>query len=221
MAKFKVNYATWEGEASEKTVISSKDYLTAVAEFAEAHPSDIQFIDVNSLLGGFHRVPNPNWEDKKVSLEREQAEAERLAEEAERLAERLAEVELLKKIIIAADTPLQLSFTQLELLIENFLLFPTLEKGDEEIYSLREKLYMLSFWNTALQSSLQTRLLSQIASVASTPQKGTSSKSQNNPMAAASMLAASVGLSRMGKMNETLDEIAEDTEGVGDFFGDE
>jgi hypothetical protein len=214
MAKFKVNYATWEGEASEKTVISSKDYLTAVAEFAEAHPSDIQFIDVNSLLGGFHRVPNPNWEDKKVSLEREQAEAERLAE-------RLAEVELLKKIIIAADTPLQLSFTQLELLIENFLLFPTLEKGDEEIYSLREKLYMLSFWNTALQSSLQTRLLSQIASVASTPQKGTSSKSQNNPMAAASMLAASVGLSRMGKMNETLDEIAEDTEGVGDFFGDE
>jgi hypothetical protein len=217
MAKFKVNYATWEGEASEKTVISSKDYLTAVAEFAEAHPSDIQFIDVNSLLGGFHRVPNPNWEDKKVSLEREQAEAERLAEEAERLAE----VELLKKIIIAADTPLQLSFTQLELLIENFLLFPTLEKGDEEIYSLREKLYMLSFWNTALQSSLQTRLLSQIASVASTPQKGTSSKSQNNPMAAASMLAASAGLSRMGKMNETLDEIAEDTEGVGDFFGDE
>jgi hypothetical protein len=210
MAKFKVNYATWEGEVSQKMVISSKDYLTAVAEFAEAQPSDEKFIEVHSSLWRYHRVPNPNWEDKKVSLEREQAEAERLAE-----------VELLKKIIIAADTPLQLSFTQLELLIENFLLFPTLEKGDEEIYSLREKLYMLSFWNTALQSSLQTRLLSQIASVASTPQKGTSSKSQNNPMAAASMLAASVGLSRMGKMNETLDEIAEDTEGVGDFFGDE
>ena len=209
MPKFKLNYATREGEVSEKTVISSKDYLTAVAEFAEAHPSDIQFIDVYSFLGGDQRVTNPNWEDKKVSLEREQAEAERLAE-----------VELLKKIIIAADTPLQLSFTQLELLLENFSLFPTLEKGDEEIYSLREKLYMLSFWNTALQSSLQTRLLSQIASVTSAPQTGTSSKSQNNPMAAASMLAASVGLSRMGEMNETLDEIAEDTGGVGDFFGD-
>jgi hypothetical protein len=75
MAKFKVNYATWEGEVSEKTVISSKDYLTAVAEFAEAHPSDIQFIEVNSLLGGFHRVPNPNWEEEKVISEREQSES--------------------------------------------------------------------------------------------------------------------------------------------------
>ncbi|MDB4478560.1 hypothetical protein N9022_00055 [bacterium] len=176
MPKFKLNYATREGEVSEKTVISSKDYLTAVAEFAEAHPSDIQFIDVYSFLGGDQRVTNPNWEDKKVSLEREQAEAERLAE-----------VELLKKIIIAADTPLQLSFTQLELLIENFLLFPTLKESGGEIYPLREKLYMLSFWNTALQSSLQTRLLSQIASGTNTPQKG-NTKANWAPLAAAAAL---------------------------------
>ena len=179
---------------SEKTVISSKDYLTAVAEFAEAHPSDIQFIEVTSFLGGFQRVSNPNWEDKKVSLEREQTEAERLAE-----------VELLKKIIIAADTPLQLSFNQLELLLENFSLFPTLEKGDEEIYSLREKLYMLSFWNTALQSSLQTRLLSQIASVTSAPQTGSSGSGQ--PKWAP--LAAMAAVSKLGNIETDVDDMAD------------
>ena len=194
MPKFKLNYATREGEVSEKTVISSKDYLTAVAEFVEAHPSDIQFIDVYSFLGGDQRVTNPNWEDKKVSLEREQAEAERLAE-----------VELLKKIIIAADTPLQLSFTQLELLLENFSLFPTLEKGDEEIYSLREKLYMLSFWNTALQSSLQTRLLSQIASVTSAPQTGSSGSGQ--PKWAP--LAAMAAVSKLGNIETDVDDMAD------------
>ncbi|MDB4646812.1 hypothetical protein OAF51_04855 [Akkermansiaceae bacterium] len=194
MPKFKLNYATRKGEVSEKTVISSKDYLTAVAEFSEAHPSDIQFIDVYSFLGGDQRVTNPNWEDKKVSLEREQAEAERLAE-----------VELLKKIIIAADTPLQLSFTQLELLLENFSLFPTLERGDEEIYSLREKLYMLSFWNTALQSSLQTRLLSQIASVTSAPQTGDSGSGQ--PKWAP--LAAMAAVSKLGNIETDVDDMAD------------
>ena len=200
MAKFKLNYATREGEKSERTVISSKDYLTAVAEFAEAHPSDIQFIDVYSFLGGEQRVTNPNWDDKKVSLEREQSEAERLAE-----------VEVLKKIIIAADTPLQLSFTQLELLLENFSLFPTLEKGDEEIYSLREKLYMLSFWNTALQSSLQTRFLSQIASVTSAPQTGSSGSGQ--PKWAP--LAAMAAVSKLGNIETDVDDMADG------FFGED
>ena len=195
---------------SQERKITCKNQSEAVLQFAKEEPTSFPFIDVLSWARGRDRVDNPN--SSHLAETEEDKEAKRQAKEAE--------VELLKEIIIAADTPLQLSFTQLELLIENFLLFPTLEKGDEEIYSLREKLYMLSFWNTALQSSLQTRLLSQIASVTSTPQKGASSKSQNNPMAAASMLAASVGLSRMGEMNETLDEIAEDTGGVGDFFGD-
>ena len=129
--------------------------------------------------------------------------AEREKEQAE--AERLAEVELLKKIIIAADTPLQLSFSQLEFLIENFNLFPTLEKGDEEIYSLREKLYMLSFWNTAFQSSLQTRLLSQIASVTSAPQTGSSGSGQ--PKWAP--LAAMAAVSKLGNIETDVDDMAD------------
>ncbi|MDB4390683.1 hypothetical protein N9Z32_07690 [Akkermansiaceae bacterium] len=199
MPKFIVNYSTENGEVSQKTEITSKDYLTAVAEFVEAQPSDEKFIEVHSRFGGFQQVPNPNWNGKTVNSEKEQAERE----QAE--AERLAEVELLKKIIIAADTPLQLSFTQLELLLENFSQFPTLEKGDEEIYSLREKLYMLSFWNTALQSSLQTRLLSQIASVTSAPQTGNSGGGQ--PKWAP--LAAMAAVSKLGNIETDVDDMAD------------
>lgn len=75
MAKFKLNYATWEGDKSEKTVIYSPDYLTAIAEFAETHPSDIQFIEVSSFFEGYHRVTNPNWEEEKVISEREPSES--------------------------------------------------------------------------------------------------------------------------------------------------
>lgn len=75
MAKFKLNYATWEGDKSEKTVIYSTDYLTAIAEFAETHPSDIQFIEVSSFFEGYHRVTNPNWEEEKVISEREPSES--------------------------------------------------------------------------------------------------------------------------------------------------
>jgi hypothetical protein len=208
MAKFKVNYSTVYGEVSQKMVISSKDYLTAVAEFAEAQPSDEKFIEVHSSLWGYHRVTNPNREKEKVISEREQAQEE---------AERLAEVELLKKLVVGAETAgdgaVQLSFTQLELLIENFLLFPTLEKSEEEIYSLREKLYMLSFWNTALQSSLQTRLLSQIASVTNTPQKG-NTKANWGP------LAAMAALGKLNTIEESVEGVEENTEGVGEFFNE-
>ncbi|MDB4660943.1 hypothetical protein OAE65_01055 [bacterium] len=76
MPKFKLNYATREGEKSERTVISSIHHLAAVAEFAEKYPSDIQFIEVHSLLGGFHRVTNPNWEEEKVISEKEQSESD-------------------------------------------------------------------------------------------------------------------------------------------------
>ncbi|MDB4340664.1 hypothetical protein OAA12_00860 [Akkermansiaceae bacterium] len=225
MTKFTLKYLDANHEvAGQQSVITCKNQSEAVLQFTKEEPASFPFIAVAPFEGGRrHLVDNPlagQIAKKEAEFQAQVEESQRMAEREQAEAERLAEVELLKKIIIAADTPLQLSFSQLEFLIENFNLFPTLERGDEEIYSLREKLYILSFWNTAFQSSLQTRLLSQIASVTSTPQKGTSSKSQNKPLAAASVLAASVGLRRMGEMNETLDEIAEDTEEVGDFFGD-
>jgi hypothetical protein len=125
---------------------------------------------------------------------------------------------LLEKLKNAAPDTLNLRFSQLEIVIHNYLLFPTLKESyiDTETYLLREELYMLSFWHPRIQAGIQTRILATLLATPNT--SASSSKSQNNPMAAASMLAASVGLSRMGKMNETLDEIAEDTEGVGDFF---
>jgi len=212
MPKFTLSYQTIQGKfppSAEKLVhkmlINSEDHLTAVAEFAKRHPASYPFILVVSSLGGRHRVSNPKFE-KENSI-KEQA----------KIAERLAEVELLKKLVVGAETAgdgaVQLSFTQLELLIENFLLFPTLEKSEEEIYSLREKLYMLSFWNTALQSSLQTRLLSQIASVTNTPQKG-NTKANWGP------LAAMAALGKLNTIEESVEGVEENTEGVGEFFNE-
>jgi hypothetical protein len=153
---------------SQERQFTCKNQSEAVLQFAEEVPTSFPFIDVVSFLGGRSKAPNP------------------LATKVQ-YSQGIAETESLKKILIAAEVPHQLSFTQLELLIENFFLFPTLEKSSGEIYPLREKLYMLSFWNTALQSSLQTRLLSQIASVTSTPQKG-NTKANWAPLAAAAAL---------------------------------
>ena len=153
---------------SQEWVFTCNNQSEAVLQFAKEVPTSFPFIDVVSFLGGRRKYPNPL--STKVQY-----------------SQGIAETESLKKILIAAEVPHQLSFTQLELLIENFFLFPTLKESGGEIYPLREKLYMLSFWNTALQSSLQTRLLSQIASGTNTPQKG-NTKANWAPLAAAAAL---------------------------------
>ncbi len=72
---------------------------------------------------------------------------------------------------------------------------------------------MLSFWNTALQSSLQTRLLSQIASLTNTPQKG-NTKANWGP------LAAMAALGKLNTIEESVEGVEENTEGVGEFFNE-
>ncbi|MDB4660941.1 hypothetical protein OAE65_01045 [bacterium] len=99
----------------------------------------------------------------------------------------------------------QLEFSQLEFAINNFYLFPTLEKGDEEIYSLREKLYMLSFCNTKIQAGIQTRLLSQIASVTSAAQTGNSGGGQPKWAPAAAMAT----MSKLGNIETDVDDMAD------------
>ena len=199
MTKFTLTYLDHsKSVASAPYEFHCKDYKEAVIKFCRKKPSDFPYVQYISFIGGRHRVENPYPQKRQLS-EKKEKEA----------AKRFNSLDFLNEIITIIEStsgaPLRLSFDQLEFLIENFYLFPTLEKGDEEIYSLREKLYMLSFWNTALQSSLQTRLLSQIASVTSAPQTGSSGSGQ--PKWAP--LATSVALSKLSNIEKDVDDVAD------------
>lgn len=223
MAKYTLTYLNEDCEKlGMKSEITAANEEHAIIEFSRLHPNNSPYISVEPPFGKVKTVPNP------LVLQSEQDEARRKQNDTElvRLEKILEKEKSQKELDVASITnlithlekrqPEELEFCQLEKIVGNFFDFPKLieEETNVEIYKLREKLYMLSFCNTKIQVGIQTRIL------ATTNTSTSSSKSQNNLVSGASMFAASAGLMHMSKMNEKLDEIAENTEGVGDFFGD-
>ena len=207
MAKYTLTYLNEDrenlGMKSEITAYNEED---AVVEFTRLRPSDCPYIKVTSLFGREKTVRNP------LMIQRQEEEAQRQEEEAQQQEEenqREEEAASITKLInhLTKKQPEELEFCQLEEIIGNFFDFRKLRKENTnvEIYKLREKLYMLSFCNTKIQAGIQTRFLSQIASVTSAPQTGSSSSGQ--PKWAP--LAAMAAVSKLGNIETDVDDMAD------------
>lgn len=212
MKKFTLKYLDESKKAaSEPYEIHCENYKEAVITFCREKPSDFPYVQYASFVGGRHRVDNPYSQTRQLSEKKEKKKIKRFSN-----------LEFIDKIITIIESsngaPLQLTFDQLEFLIENFNLFPTLEKSLKESYFLQEKLYMLSLLDPNLQTAIQTRILSDkldalqmaITGVAST-QVGIANDQAKRHNTSTLGQAATLA---------TLGRIAQDTDEVGEFFGD-
>ena len=213
MKKYEIYYTSLDGAAESTPVtVKSSTVENAVAEFIKNNPSKAPNIRVQTLMG------TKNFENPMAKEAQRQAdEAQRQADEAQRQAE----LTLLKSIIgkLQSAGPEDLTFSELETVMGNHLVFPEFDESeDTEIYSLREALYMRSLWHPNLQTVIQTRIISDkldalqaaITGVANT-QVGIANDQAKRHRT--SILGQAATVAALGK-------IAQDTEGVGDFFGD-
>ena len=209
MPKYTLTYLNEDlNELGMKSEITAYNEEDAVVEFTRLRPSDCPYITVTSRFGKFKTVSNPLIVEE---TQRQEEEAQRQEEEAQREKEAASITKLINHL--EKRQPEELEFCQLEEIIGNFFNFPKLRKdnGNVEIYKLREKLYMLSFSNTKIQAGIQTRFLSQIASVTSAPQTGSSGSGQ--PKWAP--LAAMAAVSKLGNIETDVDDMADG------FFGED
>ncbi|MDA7507329.1 hypothetical protein N8504_03020 [Akkermansiaceae bacterium] len=234
MPKYTLTYLNEDlDELGVKSVITAANEEEAVIKFSRLRPSDCPYVTIQFRFGKFKTVSNPlmiHWEEEEAQRQEEEAqrqeeEAQRQEEEIQRQeeeaqqkeeeAQRQEEAASITKLInhLEKQQPEELEFCQLEEIISNFFNFPKLRKGNGnvEIYKLREKLYMLSFCNTKIQAGIQTRFLSQIASVTSAPQTGSSGSGQ--PKWAP--LAAVATMSKLGNIETDVDDMADG------FFGED
>ena len=220
MPKYTLTYLNEDLEnLGMKSEITAYDEEDAVVEFTRLRPSDCPYITVTSLFGREKTVRNPLMiQRQEEEAQRQEEEAQRQEEEAQQQEEenqREEEAASITKLInhLTKKQPEELEFCQLEEIIGNFFDFRKLRKENTnvEIYKLREKLYMLSFCNTKIQAGIQTRFLSQIASVTSAPQTGSSSSGQ--PKWAP--LAAMAAVSKLGNIETDVDDMADG------FFGED
>ncbi|MDB4509306.1 hypothetical protein N9067_04095 [Akkermansiaceae bacterium] len=147
--------------------------------------------------------------------------AEEKVLEAQRATQRATDIALVNDSIgtIKTGSPDDLNYSQLQTIIVNHLLLPHLnENEDSEIYRLREELYMLSLRHPNLQTIIQTRIISDkldalqmaITGVAKTQVGIANDQAKRHKT---SILGQAATLATLGR-------IAQDTDGVGEFFGD-
>ena len=154
------------------------------------------------MVGQGFRAPECFANDHKKDAE----------EKARAHAARIESLETLATTVESTNGNLEdLSYAHLTALIENMWDFPEIrdELSPEECV-VREKLYMIAFFDRDLQAGLQTSLLNQIAS--GQPTAGVASSGQSN---LARNAAALGGLAALQKLNQIEENTADVSEGLG------
>lgn len=231
---FICNYVNQNDFIGEAYAIEADCPYNAALFLVSTHPASASFVSVRNIkdnnesrydvlsldlalsdLKDKGAQINARFDDK---IRRQTEEAQRQAQEAQRQDEIIVIRGLIEDF---KNSRLKAwKHIQLEMVIDNYLQFPELDETttDTEVYSLREELYVLSFWQVNLQTVIQNRIISDkldalqaaITGVANT-QVGIANDQAKRHRT--SILGQAATVAALGK-------IAQDTEGVGDFFGD-
>ncbi len=200
MKKFTCRYLDEKGQWDREAPyceIEADSAEEAARIFAEKYPSENPKIQI---LWGFLSDNIVVDNDNPVRREREAALVAARIESLETLA---------TKVENTNGNLADLSYADLTALIENMRDFPEIrdELSPEECV-VREKLYMIAFFDRDLQAGLQTSLLNQIAS--GQPTAGVASSGQSNLTRNAAMLAGgAVALQKLTQIEENTGDVSE------------